>query len=160
MKKLLMISAAVVIMILGCSMQTARPDREAGLRSLMGVDTRFAEETAKRGLEGWLSYFDENATIFPGSHAIVTGLDAVRAYYAETGFDPSGLSWTPAGSGISSSGDLGYTYGTWEMRGSSDQSADVVARGQYLTQWKKQADGSWRVVADIGNVAPPEKPNA
>ena len=33
----------------------------------------------------------------------------------------------------------------------------VVRHGKYVTIWKKQADGSWKFVVDIGNPSsPPE----
>ena len=31
--------------------------------------------------------------------------------------------------------------------------------GKYITIWKKQKDGSWRVVADIGNATPAARTN-
>jgi len=66
--------------------------------------------------------------------------------------DPKGfLKWKPVGGMISSGADMGFTYGTWE-RGDG-------RTGKYLTTWKKQKDGSWKIVADVGNPdAPPKKP--
>jgi len=64
--------------------------------------------------------------------------------------DPNNrLTWTPVGGDISASGDLGYTYGTFEFR-----AKDKVDYGKYTSIWKLQKDGSWKVVLDMGNASP------
>ncbi len=51
------------------------------------------------------------------------------------------LAGTPTGAIVSSSADLGYTYGTTE-------------NANYLRIWKKQRDGSWKIVLDLLNPLP------
>jgi ketosteroid isomerase-like protein len=62
------------------------------------------------------------------------------------------------GADISSSGDMGYTYGTYEFASSDRNGKPVVDHGKYTTIWKKQKDGSWKVVLDMGNagIEPPQ----
>ncbi|HUV14737.1 MAG TPA: DUF4440 domain-containing protein [Acidobacteriota bacterium] len=112
------------------------------------MDLKFGAASAARGLEGWLSFFAEDASIFPEGSPIITGVEKIRTYYEETGFDPKSLSWKPVKAEISSSGDMGYTIGYWEIKADGAASS---ASGKYVTVWKKQKDGSWKVVADIGN---------
>ena len=54
-------------------------------------------------------------------------------------------------------GDLGYTVGNWERRLKAKDGRVVVQHGQYLTVWKKQADGRWQVIFDGGSEAPAKK---
>src|SRR5215213_1418351 len=59
------------------------------------------------------------------------------------------LAWQPAYAGISASGDMGFTTGPWEAK------ADIIDEkpqgyGHFVTVWKKQADGSWKFVVDLG----------
>lgn len=115
---------------------------------LMKLDLEFGVAAATKGFEGWMSFFAEDASIFPEGGPIITGVEKIRAYYEETGFDPKSLSWKPVKAEVSSSGDMGYTIGYWEI---STTGTDVSANGKYLTVWKKQLDGTWKVVADIGN---------
>ena len=60
----------------------------------------------------------------------------------------SQLNWTPEFADIASSGDLGYTTGPWEIRRNPQDTP--VAFGHYVTLWRKQADGAWKVELDIG----------
>jgi ketosteroid isomerase-like protein len=64
------------------------------------------------------------------------------------------LTWTPVGADISASGDLGYTYGTFEFRSKDKDGKPIIEHGKYTSIWKKQKDGSWKVALDMGNASP------
>lgn len=131
---------------------------DQGATAILDADSAFARATAAKGLEGWLSFFAPDARIFPQGEGVVEGLPAIKAYYAKVGFDPKELSWVPAGGEMAASGDLGYTFGNSSWPGADAKGGKVTRTGKYLTVWKKQADGSWKVAADIGNANPPPKP--
>jgi ketosteroid isomerase-like protein len=58
---------------------------------------------------------------------------------------------TPAGGGVSASGDLGYTYGSYVITGLS---ADA---GYYARVWRKTANGVWKIAAQVERPGAPEK---
>jgi len=120
-------------------------------QSLLEADRAFGKATAEHGLEGWMAYFAEDACIFPDQGPVVKGLDAIRRHYSSTGFNPKNLSWTPLHAELSTSGDLGYTYGTWTLPFQKEDGTSGTAEGKYLTVWRKDKNGDWKVVADIGN---------
>lgn len=119
-------------------------------QDLIRADEAFGRASAEKGLDGWLSYFDAEAVIFPPGKDPVKGLHAIRAHYEERKWNPAGLTWKPLGAELAASGDLGYTYGTWRFTGKDTDGKPVTATGKYLTTWKRQKDGSWKVLADIG----------
>jgi ketosteroid isomerase-like protein len=49
------------------------------------------------------------------------------------------------------SGDLGYTIGAYEMTFNDPTGKTVSDKGKYVTVWKKQKDGSWKVLLDVFN---------
>lgn len=65
------------------------------------------------------------------------------------GSAPGDLRWAPSTGDAAASGDLGYTVGSATVRGQTG-----TVHSKYLTVWKRQADGSWRFVADGGNAMP------
>ncbi|AGY58523.1 YybH family protein [Gloeobacter kilaueensis] len=120
---------------------------------LVRTDTDFAEATAKRGLEGFLSYFAADATVMAGRP--LTSKEDLRAYYG-AGFSQPGfqLKWKPIkGEG---SGEYGYTLGRYESSFVGPGGKPVTSSGSYLTVWKKQTDGSWKVISDLGSPDPPK----
>jgi ketosteroid isomerase-like protein len=59
------------------------------------------------------------------------------------------LSWEPEVAAISASGDMGYTTGPFEFRAKGK--SDTVSRaGHYVTVWKRDSTGTWKMALDIG----------
>jgi ketosteroid isomerase-like protein len=56
------------------------------------------------------------------------------------------LSWSALGSGAASSGDMGFTYGTFEVQ--SESGAGIY---HYVRIWKKQPDGKWKIIVEMMN---------
>jgi ketosteroid isomerase-like protein len=67
------------------------------------------------------------------------------------------LTWTPVHIDVSKSGDLAYSYGTFEFRSLGKDGKPSVEHGKYTTIWKRQPDGTWKVVLDMGNSMAPSK---
>ena len=65
-------------------------------------------------------------------------------------FDPAGpsLTWEPYEGEVGSQGDLGYTRGKFLFQGKDGAGKPVTERGEYLSIWRKQQDGAWRLVVD------------
>lgn len=57
--------------------------------------------------------------------------------------------WTPIKADIAASGDLGYTYGSYEAR-SADPNFPIQ-KGYYLRVWRRDGKGRWAIVADVSN---------
>ncbi|MCG2717170.1 MAG: nuclear transport factor 2 family protein [Candidatus Marinimicrobia bacterium] len=64
------------------------------------------------------------------------------------------LSWEPQNGEVASSGDLGYTWGKYKVTAKNPDGAATCRYGKYLNVWKKQPDGSWKVLVDMGNASP------
>lgn len=57
------------------------------------------------------------------------------------------------------SGDLGCTIGRWASRAlGKDGRWTVQGRGNYVTIWRRERDGSWKVAVDVGNADPAPPP--
>jgi ketosteroid isomerase-like protein len=128
------------------------PSRALWEKELRQADLHFARQTAARRLDGWLSFFADDASIIHDGQT-VTGKDALRAFYqpvfANKDFT---LTWSPNHAEASKDGTLGYTYGQYEARNGS-----TISRGMYATVWRK-VEGRWKVVLDLGSPAAQPKP--
>lgn len=98
-------------------------------------------------------FFVADGSIYPPGMPRTTGTEAIQKALTEMGSAPGfALQWTPSKADVR--GDLGYTAGTYEstMGGASE-------KGKYVTIWRKQSDGTWKVSDDIFNAdatpAPP-----
>jgi len=59
------------------------------------------------------------------------------------------LAWQPSFAGMAASGDMGFTTGPWEAKADINDEKPS-GYGHFVTVWKKQADGSWKFVVDLG----------
>ncbi|HEX8707988.1 MAG TPA: nuclear transport factor 2 family protein [Pyrinomonadaceae bacterium] len=116
--------------------------------SLVQAERSFAGTATEKGIrDAFLAYLAEDAILFrPGP---VPG----RKWMSERPARPGLLTWRPAFADVSRAGDMGYTTGPWEFRekGPADE---PVAYGHFVSVWKKQADGSWKVALDVGTSHP------
>src|SRR5262245_55075140 len=142
-----------VAVLAGCA---HRVDVAAERRSLLLIDERFARETASSGAAGWASFFAEDGRMLMDKGPIIAGRDQIREAMAKSFARPGfAIQWEPTSADVSSAGDLGYTTGRFEVvQSGSDGKPAVTGRGKYVTIWKKQSDGSWKVALDIGNSDP------
>jgi len=114
---------------------------------LIRADSAFAAMSVAQGVKAaFLAYSTEDAMIFGAGAQISAGHQAIGASF--DGF-PSGavLKWWPVAATIAESGDLGCTVGEATI-------ASLNHYSKYLTIWRRQRDGSWKFVADGGNVRP------
>jgi len=118
---------------------------------LMEADRAFFASVAEGGADAWASWFADDGAVIQEGIGEVRGREAVRA--AMAGLDAPGVSlrWEPDRADIAASGDLGWTTGHFVSEGPGPDGATVRAEGVYVTIWRLQPDGSWKVVMDLGN---------
>ena len=91
----------------------------------------------------------------------VKGTEALTKANAEDLADPAfALTFANDKTDVAASGDLAYTSGTYSVTYTDSATKKVVkGAGTYVTVYRKQADGSWKAVADIATPgAPPAAP--
>lgn len=113
--------------------------------ALLEADRAFDLAVSTGGLEAWVSAFD------PAGSQWVSGARVGHAAIREamrpllTRADAS-LRWTPVAGGLSPAGDLGWTTGYGALTFGDSAPIQTV----YLTIWKRQPDGAWKVWWDGG----------
>lgn len=135
----------VVVVTVLCASTGFADDREV----LLDLDREFERATAEHGVDGWVRFFAENGSMLPSGDMPIVGLEAIRQAMAELN-EGLVLRWKPERAEILIPDALGYTVGSYEQRVAGEDGGDVVSRGRYVTIWRKQEDGSWRVVFDTG----------
>jgi ketosteroid isomerase-like protein len=116
------------------------------------ADLDFSARSQKYGAEQAFREFvaPDGAQIGTARSEITCGRDAIAQGLAPLG--PGALIWAPRVADSAPSGDLAFTSGDAIIHMGKDTSYS-----NYLTVWKRQADGTWRFVADGGNSAPPPR---
>lgn len=118
---------------------------------LMAADRAFNVATAESGVEGWASFFAEDAAMVQSGVGEIRGKEAIFATMAPYFALGARLSWDPLRAEVSADGTLGYTIGEYESESVGPDGEGVIGRGVYVSVWRREGDGSWRVVLDLGN---------
>lgn len=144
---------AVGVSALGAQGVSAQPDtRAADERAIQETDLAWSKAGEAKDLERLLGFFADSASELSPNAPMATGKEALRktwaGYFAMPGF---AISWQPTKVEASRGGDLGYSIGTYVQTTRDAAGKPVTERGKYVTIWRKQTDGSWKVVADIFN---------
>jgi len=121
-------------------------DYEAAQEALMEVDSKLSEASLTDGFtEALLTSASDDLRLYRSGVFPALGKEAARTLLADfTGF----LSWEPDAGSLARSGDLGYTYGTAELR-EAIEDPEPQMRLSYVRIWKKGEYNRWQVVLDI-----------
>jgi len=127
----------------------ADPTVNPGKLLLFDLEARFAKEVAARGGAAFADWFAEDGVALGNGKAPLVGRVAIAR---SANWNPKvyQLTWTPTDAQMSPSGDEGYTWGHFEGRSRDVNGNPVTTSGRYITIWRKQADGSWKVALDAG----------
>jgi len=133
----------------------AQENAPEGSDLLRKLEADFAKAVAEHGHDAFVSYFAEDGVELEDGGGIKTKHDMQKEGTWPPDFS---LAWAPVKAEMAASGDLGYTYGNYELKSRDKVGKFVTRYGKYASIWKKQKDGSWKVVLDMGNSSPAPKP--
>jgi ketosteroid isomerase-like protein len=129
------------------------------LQKLLALDREWSQTTAglSKSMDKFMSYYAPDASVYPPAVPVAHGSAAIRAALMPmTQLPGFALQWSPTKADMSVAGDLGYTAGTYALTMNDPTGKPSIERGKYIEVWKKQSDGSWKVIEDIFNAdAPP-----
>jgi ketosteroid isomerase-like protein len=129
-------------------------DLEAERAKLLETDNSFARRLEDKGSAlAFYEYLAPDARILPIGEFPIQGRDAIRVHLA-AGSEVAMIR-KPAQATVAASADLGYTWGTYEVRTTGSEGQPQISYGKYLSVWKKMPDGSWRITIESDNPSPP-----
>jgi len=131
-----------------------QPTLSPGMIFLFQLEGEFAADVAKGGGKAFASWFAPDAITLNNGRAPVMGKTAIASHATWLAKDYQ-LTWTPLGGNMGPSGDMGYTWGHYEGHSKDKDGNPSVVSGRYMTIWKKQPDGNWKVELDASAEEPP-----
>jgi uncharacterized protein (TIGR02246 family) len=123
------------------------------LQAVKDVEAAWVKGMATKDADKFASYLAEDACgLYPGA-GILNGKAAIKAAFAPYFADPNfSLTFESTRAMASKGGDMVYSQGTYTMTLTNPKTKKpMTGKGKYLTVYTKQADGSWKVVADTYN---------
>lgn len=139
-----------------CTQTPPLPDPRVVEEELMEADREFSRQTTRRGVDGWVEAFAPHGKLF-GPGPILEGHDAIRQAMAGIGEEGNTLVWEPVYAEAGPAGDFGYTHGTYRRERTDPDGNVQVETGKYVSVWRRDETGRFRVVIDTGHPDPPPR---
>jgi hypothetical protein len=116
---------------------------DTDIQSLLAAENYFSGLSADKGVKkAFLKVSDDETIVFRPSPV------AARKFYKDAKEDSTFLSWYPSYARISISGDWGFTSGPYIAKASKESEKKI--HGQYLSVWKRNSKGVWKLAIDAG----------
>ena len=143
-------------MLLGAcdSGPNAQPGDTALLKEeLLERDAVFAAMALEQGVAvAYQEFLADDAVQLPDGGFPIAGREAIyENIVASIDDDQVNLTWEALDGAVSTSGDIGYTWGNYYFETMDEQSQVFGTEGKYVNIWRKSAGGVWKVVLDISN---------
>ncbi|RKH47381.1 DUF4440 domain-containing protein [Corallococcus sp. AB050B] len=131
---------------------TARQSLEDSRASLRAAEQAMSDAAEKSGsAQAFADFVADDAVLLVDGEYAQKGKEAIRAWLAAHPLEAEGkVRWTPVRWDVSADGTLGYSLGNASVESGG---TSVRPSGRYITAWKRQPDGQWRVVVAVRNAA-------
>jgi ketosteroid isomerase-like protein len=143
--------ALVAVLVLASAGCAKKMDTTASKTALQTADADWSKSTTA-GADAFAGFVASDGVIMPPNEAAVSGTAAAKEWAAKMMAMPGfGVTWAANVVDVAASGDVGYTSGTYDLHANMPNGSPFSDHGKYLTVWKKDAGGAWKVAFDIFN---------
>jgi ketosteroid isomerase-like protein len=127
---------------------------ESERNSLLEADLSFSRTSeAKGAAQAFYEFLVPDGVTLCAGEPPIRGREAIKVHLAA---GPQGFfTWQPNAADVSRGGDVGYTWGTANFQTKGPDEKPRIIYSKYVTIWKKQNSGRWRVVLFSTSLSPP-----
>jgi len=151
-------SLVAALAIAACAQQPAPPPdtRAADEAAIRAAIQEWSAAAAAKDAAKFSTFYAGDAVIMLEKAPDIHGMPAIREGLAGMMKDPNfALSFAADSVTVARSGDLAYETGHYAMTMSGADGKPAPEIGHYIVVWRKQADGAWKVAADVPVSDPP-----
>lgn len=137
-----LIIANICFLLASCDLSFPKKDeRLDALNDMQQTDADFADMAREQGYQkAFLAFTEDEAVLLRDNFLPIIGADAVQ-YITNINDSSFRMTWEPHGGDVSGAGDMGFTFGVYEMQTDAERQS-----GTYVTIWRKQKDGTWKYI--------------
>jgi ketosteroid isomerase-like protein len=123
---------------------------------LLQRDAEWAAAASEgRDVEQIISYWTDDAVVFPPGLPTVVGRAALRQYVEGSMRIPGfRINWSSNEVTFSPDGNLAFMFSQNTVTMNGSKGTPVTTKGRAVTIWRRESDGEWRCAVDIWNAEP------
>ena len=136
--------ASAALLLAACSSMTSTFDTRQAAESLAAAESAFAAHSVREDMRAaFLAAFAADGVL------VRDGWKISNDHLAARPAPPIVLDWRPAYVEVAGSGELGLSTGPWKLTSKTDPKA-ASTYGQFVSVWRREAGGPWKVAVDLG----------
>jgi ketosteroid isomerase-like protein len=145
--------AALSVLVLGaCQPKPPADESAAAIMAVRAADAAWLKALAGRDTTAAVAAVEATGSLLAPNSPMATGPAAIRKAFEEFYSLPGmTLTWEAVTVGAARSGEVGYSSGPYTLTFTGPKGKPLTDHGKYVTVWRKQADGTWKVVLDTWN---------
>lgn len=126
-------------------------NHDADVQAIRDNEKQWNQDFAAKDVSKLTGHYAEDAVLMTPGMDPALGKAAIQKRVEDLVKDPAmALQFQSVTVDVASSGDLGYSRGTYTMTITDPKTKKPINdHGSYVTDYRKQADGSWKAVADV-----------
>jgi ketosteroid isomerase-like protein len=137
-----------ILFLLNLTAVAQTPQTKSAMKEMVETEQAFSKTAeVKSTRDAFMEFIAEDGLLF--RPLAVNGKKWMNEHPVPPSDKHPLLAWQPAFAKMSEAGDLGFTTGPWEFK-NDIKDKTPSGYGHFVTLWKKQADGSWKFVVDLG----------
>jgi len=122
------------------------------IAELRTADAAWLKAYRAKDIQRAARFYDKHGAMLAPNRPLLSGRKALQKFIAKSFTLPEyKISWRCHNAEVARSGELGYTTGSYRMSFRDPSGKECSDKGKYLMVWKKQRDGSWKVLFDMSN---------
>ena len=163
--KLLLLPATALLFLTACTQPPPPPPpdtRAADEKAIRDQETAAGQAWTAKDPDKILALYADDATLMLPNAPVMSGKAAMTPLLKGALGDPNfALTIQNTSVEASKAGDLGFVRGSYVVHQSDPKTKKaMMEKGNYVIVYKKQADGSWKIVADTAIPEAPATPAA
>jgi uncharacterized protein (TIGR02246 family) len=151
--------ATVAVVLAGCGVKqqpaaaAAAVDTSAQEKAIRATADAWGKAIENKNLDETVSFYADDAWVYPQNAPIAKTPDQRRSVWAAFFATPgaSDMEGSIERVEVAQSSDLAVEYDTFAMTLNDKKGKPITETEKSVVTWKKQADGKWKVIADIWN---------
>ena len=137
-----------ILLLLPIATFAQKPQSPSPLKQMIETEQAFSKTAeVKNARDAFTEFIAEDGLLF--RPRAVNGKKWMNEHPVPPSDKHPLLAWQPAFAEMAKAGDLGFTTGPWEFK-EDIKDAKPSGYGHFVTLWKKQQDGSWKFIVDLG----------
>ncbi len=151
---------SICVLLLSLSLIACKekaPDTAADEKAIRDSEAASLKDWQAKDADKITSHYAPDAVLMITNVPATKGSDAIKSVVNPMLKDPHmSLTFSPSVVVLSKNDDMAYVQGFYTMTYSEPRTGStLIEKGKYLTVYKKQDDGSWKIAEDIDNADAP-----